>query len=234
MAVRARDTVPFYRERCPVGGLAGPVRSAELAGRLHLLTPFARPFDPAEEPTLWTGVPADLGAALRTAIGASRRTPVIEGRRSWVHWQTLGRAGAPYAAVLTGAVPHTDLDERARLLAADGRAVLVAGPTELAEVGTRIGHRGPVVARVSAEQAQHWRGGAAVVFDRHLGYYAALGGCARWHLSWRRFHAVVGREGLQVTALRRTRPTLVRVIPEHPGFRAVTWCPAHGTPVLQP
>ena len=51
--------VPFYRDQWVAAGRAlarpEPTPSAALAGQLHRLCPFAQPFDPAAEPSLWIG-----------------------------------------------------------------------------------------------------------------------------------------------------------------------------------
>lgn len=237
VATRALRDVSFYREQCARSGtglrVPEPVRSADLESRLWTLCPLSAPYSPNREPSLWTGDPADLAAVLRLAGCPSRA--VLEQRSSWVPWTRLAVGGPRYAAVLAADAPGVDaervaaLDEPARRLAAHQDAVLVGDPATAA----RIGFTGTVVPRCSLAEAAGHTGGPAVVFDAHLGYFAARpASCAAWHVSWRRFHAEVTDGAVLVTALHRRRPTLVRVIPEDSAFTAVGECAEHGTPIL--
>ncbi|WP_026422023.1 hypothetical protein [Actinokineospora inagensis] len=229
VAARAVREVPFYRERHARGLGVAPVPAAELERRLWALCPLSRPYSAQREPTLWTGDPADLAAVLRiSGLG----WPVVEVRSALVPWTRLGLLGPRYAPVLSGSAIAVDVsttDGPAKALAASGVSVLVSPPDDVADVVARIGHRGPVVrSLVKADQPD----GHAVLHDRHLGYFAEWStDCAQWHVPWRRFHVDAGEGGILVTALRRRRPTLVRVLVDV-GLGRVAECPAHGTPVL--
>ncbi|EWC60231.1 hypothetical protein UO65_4477 [Actinokineospora spheciospongiae] len=230
VADRALREVPFYRERLVgAGARGGPVPSAELADRLWALCPLASPFTPAREPTLWTGVPGDLAAAVRLAGRWGRATPVVEARRAWVPWTRLTPAGPAYAPVVVS-TPDLDGPARARTPA---RPVLVAPPAAVAELTARLDHVGPVVLRLAAAEVSGHRGRAAVLFDPHLGYFAGRSPvCGHWHVLWRRFHVAVTGGALVVTALRRRRPTLSRIAVPAGDFARVDLCRRHRTPVL--
>ena len=229
VADRALREVPFYRERLVgAGARGGPVPSADLADRLWALCPLSSPFSPADEPTLWTGVPGDLAAGVRL-VGRTRPwAPVVEARAAWVPWTRLGPLGPVYAPVV---VSTPDLDGPARALTAS-RPVLVAPPGAVPGLTGRLDHVGPVVLRLAAPEAGEHQGSMALLFDRHLGYYAGRSPvCGHWHVLWRRFHVEVDGD-LVVTALRRRRPTLSRVALDAGGFTGVVACRRHSTPVL--
>ncbi len=239
VALRAAREVPFYREQSERAGREirrpEPVPVAELADRLWALCPISRPYVAAREPTLWTGVPADLAAAVRRT--GVRAAAVLEVRSSWVDWTRLGPAGPRYAPVLAPDAVVRDqstADGPARTLAASPRVTaLVSPPEHVDDVVKRTGHRGPVVRRLAPAEVAGPGDGPAVVFDRRLGYFAALApGCGRPHVLWQRFHVCAEDGLLVVTALRRTRPTLVRVALDGGALTAVAECPRHGEPVL--
>ncbi|NRQ38324.1 hypothetical protein HII36_41830, partial [Nonomuraea sp. NN258] len=68
VAALAFARVPFYRDQWVAAGrsldVPLPTPSAALAGELHRLCPFARPFDAAAEPSPWIGAPRVLRDAL--------------------------------------------------------------------------------------------------------------------------------------------------------------------------
>ncbi|MEU0568046.1 hypothetical protein ABZ297_22045 [Nonomuraea sp. NPDC005983] len=232
--------VPFYRDQWVAAGRAldepEPTPSAALAGQLHRLCPFARPFDASQEPSLWIGDGRDLLDAL-TLVGAPRRTPVLEVRRAVLDRRALGTpwAGPRYGVLL--APDAKVVDERCRRalnavalgLATDaGRAIVVGERPALDAILPELdGVRVSAVERVTAAQA------GDVAYDPHLGY---LGGrvpaCGRTHLLWRRFHARPAGRALAVTALRRARPVLVDVVPDGSGTLTTALCPEHGTPTV--
>ncbi|GAA3014139.1 hypothetical protein GCM10010483_68940 [Actinokineospora diospyrosa] len=231
MGARAVREVPFYRERHARGLGLAPVPTAELERRLWALCPLSRPYRATAEPTLWTGDPADLAAAVR-GCGAGGGA-VVEVRSALVPWERLGPLGPRYAAVLAPtatAVEVSASDGPARALVAAGRALLVSPPDVAAAVQSRIGTATTIVRRLSKVGDP---GSPAVLYDRHLGYFAARPtSCGQWHVLWRRFHVSPGETGVLVTALKRRRPTLVRVAVDV-GLGRVGECPVHGTPVLQ-
>lgn len=236
--------VPFYRDQWVAAGRAldepEPTPSAALAGQLHRLCPFARPFDPAGEPSLWIGEARILREAL-TLVGAPRRTPVLEVRPAVLDRRTLGPGGPRYG-VLLGPDAKVVNEARRRALNAEalelataaGRAVVVGDRQALDEVLPRLdGVDVTTVERVSLAQATAGENGT-LVHDPHLGYFAGRASCGRIHLLWRRFHARRAGQVTTVSALRR-RPVLVDVIPDDPpsGHTPGT-CPEHGTPIISP
>ncbi|GAA3065106.1 hypothetical protein [Actinokineospora globicatena] len=231
VAARAVREVPFYRERHARGLGLAPVPVAEVAQRLWALCPLSSPHRPAAEPTLWTGDPRDLATGLLVAgvSGAS----VLEVRSALVPWTRLGALGPRYAPVLSPSADAVDLsasDGPARAMTAAGETVLVSPPEVATEVAARVGHTGVIVRRLTTATDMI---GPAVLHDRHLGYFAARPhGCGSWHVLWRRFHVAAGDGGVLVTALRRRRPTLVRVLVDV-GLNRVGVCREHGRPVLQ-
>ncbi|RLK54311.1 hypothetical protein [Actinokineospora cianjurensis] len=230
VGARAVREVPFYRERHARGLGLGPVPVEELERRLWALCPLSRPYRPAAEPTLWTGDPRDLATALLVAgVGG---VGVLEVRSAVVPWTRLGALGPRYAPVLAPSADVVDLsasDGPARAMVASGETVLVSPPEVADEVSARIGHAGMIVRRLTSATDIL---GPAVLHNRHIGYFAARPhGCARWHILWRRFHVSPGDGGLLVTALRRRRPTLVRVLIDI-GLNRVGICREHGRPVL--
>ncbi|MBM7773627.1 hypothetical protein JOD54_003831 [Actinokineospora baliensis] len=231
VAARALREVPFYRERHARGRGLAPVPTEELEGRLWALCPLSRPYRAMTEPTLWTGDPADLAAAVR-GCGAGGGA-VVEVRSAVVPWDRLGPLGPRYAPVLSPTATAVDVsasDGPARALVAGGRTVLVSAPEDVDAVQGRIGAVTVVVRRLAKVGEP---GCLAVLHDRHLGYFATRPtSCGQWHLLWRRFHVAPGDGGVLVTALKRRRPTLVRVAVDV-GLRQVAECSVHGTPVLQ-
>ncbi|WP_018684946.1 hypothetical protein [Actinokineospora enzanensis] len=227
VGARAIAEVPFYRGRYAVGLGLSPVPSAELTDRLWSLCPIAHPYSPAREPTLWTGDPADLSAVLR--ISGTGNTPVLEVRQSLVPWTRLGpRDYAPVLSASAVALDVSALDTRARELAAGRRTVLIAPPDEVADVVRRTARHGPVIHRLTTPSGDI----PAVLHDPRVGYFAALAPtCGHWHIPWRRFHVEGGADGLLVTALRRRRPTLVRILV--PARGSIGLCPRHRTPVIK-
>ncbi|MEU4579092.1 MULTISPECIES: hypothetical protein [Nonomuraea] len=234
-AVRAAFArVPFYRDQWVRAGRAlgepVPTPSAELAGQLHRLCPFARPYDPGAEASPWIGPAGDLRAALAVA-GAGGRAPVLEVRRAVLDRRALG-PGRRYGVLLhpDADVVHErrrrELNEPAlRLAETAGRAVVVGEREAVAEFL-------PALAGVETRVLERTglAGAGDLIHDPHLGYYAARAACGEIHLLWRRFHARPAAGSPAVTALLRRRPTLVDVVPE--GAAALGRCPGHGTPTL--
>ncbi|MDR8414762.1 hypothetical protein MTP10_39305 [Nonomuraea sp. 3-1Str] len=247
--------VPFYRDQWVAAGRAldepEPTPSAALAGQLFRLCPFALPFDPSREPSLWTGDGSDLRDALALA-GAPRRTPVLEVRAAVLDRRTLAAPpfawrGPRYGVLLGPDAKVVDESRRhalnaaaLRLAAEAGRAVVVGERAALDAVLPELtGVRVSVVERLSLARAAKVgdapvrAGDAAVVHDPRLGYLASVVPCCgRTHLLWRHFHARPAGGTLTFTALRRRRPMLVNVVPDDPGTPAIAVCPEHGTPIV--
>ncbi|GGO80795.1 hypothetical protein [Nonomuraea cavernae] len=248
--------VPFYRDQWVAAGRAlaepEPTPSAALSGQLHRLCPFARPFDPSREPSLWIGDGRDLRDALALA-GASRRTPVAEVRAAVLDRRALGPRGPRYGALLAPGADVVDEDRRRALNAAAlallgapaqaGQVIVVGERAALEALGPELDDvRAHAVERMTAASAvQDPRPG--VLYDPHLGYFAATHpACGRAHLLWRRFHARPAGRAWAVTALRRRRPVLLDVLPDGSGTPGATTlttgtpatavCADHGTPVL--
>jgi|GEM_PF-5352554 len=246
--------VPFYRDQWVSAGRAlaepEPTPSAALAGQLHRLCPFARPFDASREPSLWI----DEGRELRDALGlvdVPSRTPVLEVRAATLDRRVLPRGALPGWAVPTWIGPRYGVllppgakvlnESRRRALNADalhiaaeaGRAILIGERAALDALLPELdGVQAHIVERMTAARAVRSEG-ARVVHDPHLGYFAASATtCGRIHLLWRHFHSHLAGRTLTVTALRRTRPTLVNVIPNDPGSLITIVCPEHGTPIV--
>ncbi|MFE0073928.1 hypothetical protein ACFWYW_34240 [Nonomuraea sp. NPDC059023] len=237
----AFSRVPFYRDQWVRAGRALdeplPTPTGELAGQLHRLCPFAEPYDPGAEPSLWIGPAGGLRAALAVALGAAGvrgRVPVLEVRRAVLDRRRLGLGGPPYGVLLEpdATVVHErrrrELNAPALKLAADaGRAVVVGERAAVASFLPELaGVEVNVLERVTLAGAAE----GALVHDPHLGYYAARARCGRVHLLWRRFHARPEGGGLAVSALGRRRPVLVAVVPD--GGGELGRCPGHGTPIL--
>ncbi|MFC4118842.1 hypothetical protein [Nonomuraea zeae] len=164
MAGTAFRRVPFYRDQWVAAGreLDEPecVPSAELAGQLHRLCPFARPFDASQEPSAWIGDGLDLREALALA-GAPRRAPVLEVRSAVLDRRRLGWGGPRYGVLLAPEAKVVDegrrraLDSAALGLAAEaGQAVLVGERPALdALLPELAGVRITTVERMTADQA---------------------------------------------------------------------------------
>lgn len=246
---RAFREVPFYREQWAAAGrvLAEPVpvASADLAAQQFRLCPLTRPWLPARMPSLWTGDPAALLAALRLAGVAARRLPVIEIRSAMVDWRSLGRLGPPYAAMLPPGADVVD-EERRRLLNAPaatlaaraGRVLVVGTDVELAAAARELDGaevvpvRRGTVAEVLDATREATASDPCLAHDPCLGPLGATApGCGRLHLLWRRFHAREEDGALLVTALRR-RPALCSVVPAGSAGVTVGRCPEHGTATL--
>lgn len=113
-----------------------------------------------------------------------------------------------------------------------GRATLIGERASLDALLPELdGVEVNIVERMTAAHAVRSKR-AGVVHDPHLGYFAAATTCGRVHLLWRHFHAHPAGRALTVTALRRTRPTLVNVIPDDSGSLTTAVCPEHGTPIV--
>ncbi|MDA0638410.1 hypothetical protein OUY22_33815 [Nonomuraea sp. MCN248] len=238
---RAFARVPFYRDQWVEAARAldepAPTPSAALAGQLHRLCPFARPFDASREPSAWIGDGRDLREALLMA-GAPRRAPVLETRPAVLDRRALGRGGPRYGVLLPpGANVVSESRRRAlnspalRLARDAGQATLVGEPEALdAFLPELDGVRVTAVARLPIGRAVREQG---VAHDPHLGYLAATApDCGATHLLWRRFHARLSGGTPAVTALRRSRPYLVGVIPEGADGLTLATCPDHATPIF--
>lgn len=241
-ARRAFRTVPFYREQWAAAGRPlrdpVPVEAGELRTQLFRLCPLARPHRPGREPSLWTGDPRDLRAALALAGALPAGLPVLEVRPALVDWTELGRGGPRYAPVLSPGAVVADparraaLNARAVALAGATGAVLVGAPDELHAVLAELGVAARTVLRLRPGQPAPGHG-PAVLHDPQLGYLGArVRSCGRFHLDHARYHARADPDGVLVTKLRQTRPTLVNVRPA--GARTVTvrYCPDHHSPTL--
>jgi hypothetical protein len=252
MAGTAFRRVPFYRDQWVAAGreLDEPecVPSAGLAGELHRLCPFARPFDAAGEPSAWIGDGLDLREALALA-GAPRRAPVLEVRAAVLDRRRLGLGGPRYGVLLAPDAKVVDEERRRALNAAAlglaagaGRAVLVGERPALDPLLPELDAvQVTVVERTTAQEAAPGPigeraepgAGLGVVHDPHLGYFAAtVPACGRTHVLWRRFHVRHAGGALAVTALRRTRPVLVGVVPDGAEALTLAACPEHGTPIV--
>ncbi|MFI7451497.1 hypothetical protein ACIBQX_28650 [Nonomuraea sp. NPDC049714] len=245
----AFDRVPFYRDQWAAAGRAldepEPTPSAALAGQLHRLCPFARPFDASREPSLWIGDGRELRDAL-ALTGAPRRTPVLEVRAAVLDRRALTPAGPRYGVLLAPDARVVDEDRRRALNAAAhdlakraGRAIVVGERPALDAILPELDPvRVHAVERMTVALAvRDARPG--VVHDPHLGYFAGTHPtCGRTHLLWRRFHARPAGRATAVTALRRRRPMLVGVVPDGADTPGATEtlitavCPEHGTPIL--
>ncbi|WP_026414415.1 hypothetical protein [Actinomadura oligospora] len=237
---RAFSEVPYYREQWAAAGRRldepAPAASAGLADQLFRLCPLGSPFRPTREPSLWLAETATLRAAL--AVAAPSRLPVIEAGPSMLDRRTLDR-GRPYAVILPPGADVVDesrrraLNERAVGLAAGSGAVVVGARDELDAVLPEIIAPSLItVVRASAAEAIT-TSGPVVAHDPALGYLAARHpACGALHLLWRHHHARVVDGVLQVTSLRRRRPTLCSVVPHDSGGVTVDRCHAHDTPTL--
>ncbi|WP_327089958.1 hypothetical protein OIE66_04895 [Nonomuraea sp. NBC_01738] len=228
----AFSRVPFYRDQWVAAGheLEEPVPtpSEELTGQLHRLCPFAAPYDPAREPSLWIGAADELREAL-ALTGAPRSAPVLEVRQAVLDRRTLGRRGPRYGVLLaTGArVVH---ERRRRELNAPALDVArQAGAAVLVGEQEQITRFLPELDGVDVTPIAH---GEAVAFDPHLGYFGARASCGGLHLLWRRFHVKQSGAGPCVTALRRRRPTLAGIVPAGRERDVTGLCREHGTPIL--
>ncbi|WP_067476140.1 hypothetical protein [Actinomadura hibisca] len=246
---RAFREVPFYREQWAAAGRelpdVVPTPAERLADQAFRLCPLGRPYRPAHEPSLWTGDAAALRAAVRTAGVPARGVPVLEVRDAMLDRLSLGPGGPAYGVLLSAEADVLDEERRAALNARAvglavraGRAVVVGPPDALdhavaglrsaAAATLRIG----VLARTTPAEAFS-AGGPVLLHDPVLGYYGARAGtCGVVHLLWRHHHARVVDGALQITDLRRRRPTLCGVVPAGSAGSAVAPCPEHGVPAL--
>ncbi|MFI6453011.1 hypothetical protein ACIBF6_15790 [Streptosporangium amethystogenes] len=241
--------VPFYRDQWVSAGRAldepEPTPSAALTGQLHRLCPFAQPFDASREPSLWIDEGRELRDAL-SLVGAPSRTPVLEVRAATLDRRALPRGvlsawiGPRYGVLLPPGAKVLDEGRRRALntdalhIAAEaGRATLIGERAALDALLPELdGIEVNIVERMTAAHAVRSKR-AGVVHDPHLGYFAASATtCGRIHLLWRHFHAHPAGRALTVTALRRTRPTLVNVIPDDSGSLITAVCPEHGAPIV--
>ncbi|MFI6522663.1 hypothetical protein ACIBF1_44420 [Spirillospora sp. NPDC050679] len=246
---RAFREVPFYREQWAAAGreLADvvPAPAERLADQAFRLCPLGRPYRPAHEPPLWTGDAAALRAAVRTAGVPARGVPVLEVRDAMLDRLSLGPAGPAYGVLLSSEADVLDeerraaLDARAVALAARaGRAAVVGPPDALDHAAALLRSAAaprPLIrafARTTPAGA-FAADGPVLLHDPVLGYYGArAGACGTIHLLWRHHHARVVDGALEVTDLRRRRPTLCGVVPTGSAGSAVATCPSHGVPAL--
>ncbi|RFU41422.1 hypothetical protein DZF91_11980, partial [Actinomadura logoneensis] len=179
-----------------------------------------------------------VGGALPSRV-VGGALPVLEVGPSMLDRRTLGR-GRPYAVVLPPSADVVDesrrraLNARAVELATGRGAVVVGGEEELAAVLPELGSAEPLVPlpRASAAAALAMSG-PVVAHDPALGYLAARHpGCGKLHLLWRHHHARVVDGVLEVTSLRRRRPTLCAVVPADSDGVTVGRCPDHDVPTL--
>ncbi|MBW8481174.1 hypothetical protein [Actinomadura parmotrematis] len=246
---RAFREVPFYREQWAAAGRelddVVPVPAALLTDQAFRLCPLGRPYGPAREPSLWTGGAAALRAALRTAGVPARGVPVLEVRDAMLDRGRLGRTGPAYGVLLSPGADVLDEERRAlldaravRLAARAGRAVVVDVPATLeASAAALADAAGPGVRVRALPRADVATAlaldGPVLLHDLVVGYYGARApGCGRLHVLWRHHHARAAGGRLEITDLRRRRPTLCGVVPGGADGTAVPVCPEHGVPVI--
>lgn len=252
-ARRAFATVTFYREQWAVAGrvLAEPVPTPAdaLPDPPHTLCPFARPWTPDREPSLWTPSLRALGRALRMA-GCHERLPVLEVREALLDQIRIRRhplqPRPDYPAyrvllsptsIVASPARRAELDQEAlHAAAAGGGGWLVGGPPELAAVpelaGVRLRpvHRLPVAATADHPATDV----PTVLHEPRLGYLGAfVPECRRFHLDGRRVYARDRAGTVALSLPYSRRPTLLDIVP--PGAERVTVgrCERHRTPVLR-
>lgn len=248
-AKRAFDTVPYYREAWAGRGPgAEPVPLPDVDRLLPLLYPLAASRSSGGETPPWLGEPGELYDAL-TLTGAYRADRhLFEVRRALLDWTRIGPRGARYTAVLAADAEVADPEVRLAGVAAFRAApppALLGSPGQVEEFLAEAGHPGPVQVFTRRSLAELSRppapalsrppapAGPELLYDERLGYVGARRpDCGHAHLSWRRFHVRAGKPGLLFTALRRSRPTLVDVVPDGAAELEAGHCPVHGTPIL--
>lgn len=257
---RAFARVTFYRDQCATAGrlLAAPVPTplAALPQPPHTLCPFARPWSPGREPSLWTPTLLPLSRALVLA-GCRGRWPVLEVRESLLDHQRLPRfAWWPWpprrpayrvllsATAVVASEAHRAAVNRHACTVADRSGGLVVGaPAELTElVGTDLARLRPVH-RLRVADFVHMAPGQetdpdaapAVLYEPMLGYLGArVLGCGAFHIDRPRVYARTRGQVVSFSLPGSRRPTLLDIVP--PGADLVTLgrCPRHGAPVLLP
>ncbi|GAA3018485.1 hypothetical protein [Streptosporangium longisporum] len=236
-----------------------PLPAAGLDDLLPTLYPFAAPHLPRTDVVPWLGEPGELYEALRlTGVHRSDR-PLFEVRTALLDWRHLGPRRGRYAVLLCEHAETADPKLRPAGIRAfhDAREPgLLGDPGQVEEL--RRDHTGDVrvfLRRSLGELHEHAvpsgsgprtgdadgpRGGdqgggrpAEVLWDARLGYLGARHReCGRMHTNWRRVHVRPHATGPLFTLLRRTRPTLVNVVPPGTAGLVPELCPRHGTPVL--
>lgn len=244
---RAFATVTFYREQCAAAGRLldrpDPTPIGALPEPPHTLCPFAHPWWPDREPSLWTSELRPLARVLRLA-GCRRRLSVLEVRDSLLDHARLPRRypwrrGSPYrvllapSAIVASSQQRNELNQAA--LADTGGGWVVGEPDQLADLPVAAGtglhpvHRLPVAAVATVPPASH----PTVLYEPALGYLGALvPECRQFHLDNPRVYAHQ-RDGVITFSLPGfRRPTLLDILPSGTERLAVRRCGRHGTPVL--
>jgi hypothetical protein len=248
---RAFAEVTFYREQWAMADspLDDPVPTAvtDLPDPPHTLTPFARPWSPAREPSVWTPDPAALAAALRLAgCGGRGRATVLEVRDALLDQHRLpGRFGGPAYGVLLSAsaiVADTARAEERNVktlaqAAARGRVWVVGAPADLSALPGLADGRLDTVHRVPVSFVEHPADGGerpVVLHDPVLGYVGArVPDCGRFHVDWQRVHVRERAGVVTFSLLGRRRPTLLEMCPSGVDRLRVAICARHATPVLE-
>lgn len=249
---RAFTTVTFYREQCAAAGrmLAEPepTRAETLPQPPHTLCPFARPWLPEREPSLWTPTLRPLARALRMA-GCRERLPVLEVRDALLdHTRLPGlrrpRSGLAYrvllspAAIVASPARRDELNREAvAAIETAGDRWVVGSPDELATVPEVAGepfrpvHRWPVSAIATGPTGD----APTLLYEPTLGYLGALvPGCRQFHVDSPRVYPRE-RDGAVAFSLPRSRrPTLLDIVPAGADRVAVGRCEHHGTAILTP
>lgn len=250
---RAFGEVLFYREQWAAAGAVlaepTPTATADLPQPPHTLCPFARPWSPAREPSLWTPTGRPLARALRLA-GCDPRRAVLEICPALRDSDRLPRAGfalarARYGVLLgpsavVASAAHRLALNRAALASVTGPAWLVGTAGELADVtewaaGDDAAGRPlhPVVRLAPGDPVPPT--GPVLLHDPHLGYLGARRrDCAELHLDHARVDAREHSGRVAFSLPGRRRPTLLALLPPGAARVVLTTCPRHGGPVLRP
>jgi hypothetical protein len=226
---RAFREVAFYRSQCAAAGRLldepVPVPTAAVPDPPYELCPFPKPWRPDRELPLWTPDPRQLAGALRIAGLLPATGTVLEVRPALVDRDRLTRR-VRYGVLLGAEALVASEDHRRRfnnaVLAAARRPVLVIGAFESEH---------PVVGRGRPDSVA---GGATLLHDPTLGYLGARHReCGRMHLDTDLVHAAARAGEIAFSLVRRTRPTLLAIVPPGTSRLRLADCARHGTPVLE-
>lgn len=241
---RAFAQVTFYREQCAAAGrlLTEPVPTPAdaLPQPPHTLCPFAQPWSPEREPSLWTPTLRPLARALWLA-GCRERLPVLEVRQALLDRDRLPRRHrlrpTAYRVLLSPTAVVSADAHRAALnqhALAVGAAWVVGSPDELAAAvpaGDRFRpvHRLPVAAVTGTAATDV----PVVLYEPMLGYLGArVPQCRQFHLDAPRVYARERDGTVSFSLPRSRRPTMLDIVPAGADRVTVQPCPRHGTPTL--
>jgi hypothetical protein len=247
---RAFAQVTFYREQCAAAGQMLAEPTPTLADRLpqppHTLCPFARPWSPEREPSLWTPALHPLARALRMA-GCYDGAPVLEVRDALLDYVRLPRLhpfGSAIAyqvllsptAIVASDARRTELNREALALAESAGVGWVVGhPDELAATPEALNehlrpvHRLPVSAVAAAATIEV----PTLLYEPMLGYLGALvPQCRQFHLDIPRVYARERDGSVSISLPRSRRPTLLDIVPRGADLVMVDRCARHGAPTL--